>query len=115
MGGGTFQKEIKVTVVEKGIALPARLLPTPNPLGIHIGGICDENLNFVAGDRTEKDWANISSAYTVNTKDIIYLDEDVIYGGALIGHFGHFLTEYQNRLWFVVQDLQVDRGGRVKR
>ena len=104
-------KELKVTVVNKGIILPTRKLPDPNPLTAFAGGVCDKDLNFVAGDRTEKVWYNISSAYTVDKKDIIYLDEDVIYGGALIGHFGHFLTECQNRLWFVVQDSQVDRGG----
>ncbi|MBQ3443829.1 MAG: hypothetical protein IJG33_11350 [Selenomonadaceae bacterium] len=104
-------KELKVTVVDKGIILPSRLLPKPNILAKSEGGVCDKDLNFVAGDRAEGDTHNITSAYTVDKKDITYLDEDVIYGGAPVGHFGHFITECWNRLWFILQDLQVDRGG----
>ena len=108
-------QKLGVTVVEKGIVLPAQLLPAPNPSKKYSGGVCDKDFNFVAGDREKQNnWATIDSAYTVDRKDITYLDEDVIYGGALIDHFGHFLTESQSRLWFILQDLQVNGGGGIK-
>ena len=47
---------------------------------------------------------HIASAYTVDRKDIIQVDENVIYGGALVGIFGHFLTLGMKRLWFALQN-----------
>ena len=99
-------KELKVTTVEKGIILPTRVLPGHGAWGAFEGGVCDNDFNFVAGDRADGDYACVKSAYTVDRKDIVQLDEDVIYGGALHTHFGHFLTECWNRLWFVVQKLK---------
>ena len=95
--------ELEVKVVERGIILPSRKIK----FGTFQGGVCDENLNFVAGNKrkyAERGGFNtIESAYEVAREDIIQLDEDVIFGGLLAEHFGHFLTESLCRLWYVIQ------------
>lgn len=103
-------RELEVKVVEHGIVLPARIID-----GKWKGGVCDENFNFVAGftredpvsKRRGERFALIETSYTVDRKDIIELDEDVIFGGSLIGHFGHFMLECWSRLWYVVQNPNI--------
>ena len=99
-------RELEVQVVEEGIVLPARLNK-----GEYQGGVCDKDLNFVAGytrydSHTHKGdlnhWAAVVSAYKVDRRGITYFDEDVIFGGALMGHFGHFMVECWTRLWYVL-------------
>lgn len=91
---------LKVQTVENGIILPAR-----NKGGFK-GGVCDSNLNFIAGftrGGSTNGFAVVSDSYSVEPKDIIHVDDDVIYGGSLIGHFGHFMAECFCRLWYVVE------------
>ena len=103
-------RQLEVQIVEQGIVLPARLNK-----GEYQGGVCDKNLNFVAGyasnnpktfNGSRKVWVDVTSAYEVDKKEIICLDEDVIYGGALMGHFGHFITECLGRLWYILSHPQ---------
>ena len=78
-------RKLEVKVVEKGIILPT------HQKGFRFeGGVCDRNINFVAGYSRTRDnrahWGSVASAYSVDKKEISYLDEDVIFGGALMGH-----------------------------
>lgn len=89
--------------------MPARNIPN---IEKYEGGVCDNDFNLIAGftkrDPFEKygggsGFALVESSYTVERKEIIQLDEDVIFGGALIGHFGHFIMECWSRLWYIIQ------------
>ena len=98
----------EVKVIERGIVLPARLVN-----GTWEGGVHDKDFNFVAGylraippnkaNQFSK-WAVMESGYKVDRDKLVQLDEDVIFGGALIGHFGHFIMECWCRLWYVIQN-----------
>lgn len=93
----------EVKVIKRGIVLPARKHDD-----VWEGGVCDKNFKFVAGySRLENlsggGFACVCSSYSVNKKNIRQLDEDVIFGGSLIGHFGHFMLECWTRLWYVIQ------------
>jgi len=102
-----FDRTPEVKIIERGIILPARSIG-----GTWKGGVCDGDFNFIAGftredpisRRTWRRWAFtwVNSAYTVNRKEVFQLNEDVIFGGALMGHFGHFTLECWSRLWFVI-------------
>ncbi|MBR4151803.1 MAG: DUF563 domain-containing protein [Selenomonadaceae bacterium] len=101
-------RKLEVKTIEHGIILPMR-----KAKGTYEGGVCDKDFNFIAGfTRTSPPkktmgglkWCCVETGYTVNREEIIQLDEDVIYGGAFIGHFGHFFTEFLCRLWYVVQN-----------
>lgn len=100
-------KELEVKVIERGIFLPAR----ESEVGYE-GGVCDNDFNFVAGytrrvppldPEGNVEYCDLLSSYTVDRENIIQLDEDVIFGGALRGHFGHLLVECFCRLWYVLQ------------
>ncbi len=76
------------------------------------GGVCDNDFNFVAGfhrfSNPKRDaWINVDSAYEVPRKDIVQLVENVIFGGELNGHFGHFMMENWCRLWYVLQHPEI--------
>ena len=98
-------KKPAVQVIERGIILPARKIER-----LLYGGVCDENFNFVTGfsQRPNNGGGNIAicinRSYTVKREELIELDEDVIFGGTVVGHFGHFLVECWSRLWYVIQN-----------
>ena len=98
-------------IVNNGIVLPAR-----NTKDGWKGGVCDKNFNFVAGFsrhdlynnwKATSNFATVNASYTVNRDEIVKLDEAVIFGGSLIGHFGHFMMECWSRLWFVIKNPQL--------
>ncbi|MBR4904987.1 MAG: DUF563 domain-containing protein [Selenomonadaceae bacterium] len=105
-----MDKKLEVKVIEHGIVLPARDLK--NGKFEYTGGVCDNDFNFVAGFSRKSpngivkggvDWT-CNSSYTVAREELVQLNEDVIFGGTVMGHFGHFLVECLSRLWFVIQN-----------
>lgn len=98
-----FSEDVpEVKTLKRGIILPARKIDD-----VWAGGVCDRDFNFIAGftrkETSGGGFACVQSSYTVDRKKIIQLDEDVIFGGSLIGHFGHFISECWTRLWYVIQ------------
>jgi len=91
-------------VVRNGVVLPLKVLPGYTDLG---GGVCDENGNFITGhvrDNTVLDrWYNCRFSYPVS-QEISSCNETVVYGGILINHFGHALTESLSRIWWLVEN-----------
>ena len=106
LSDGKFSsRKLGVKVVDNGIILPARKHEVKRS---YTGGVCDKNFNFIAGYTRKANGklnhsVQLDSAYEVARDDIVQLDEDVIFGGVLNGHFGHFLTENCCRLWYVLQ------------
>lgn len=110
LSAGKFSdRELSIKIVKRAIILPARSIKVEVGYGGYSGGVCDNNFNFVAGYKRlnplkgKKSWIDVDSAYEVAREDIVELDEDVIFGGILNGHFGHFLMENWCRLWYVLQ------------
>ena len=100
------ERELEVKTIENGIILPARELSKK----VYEGGVCDNDFNFVAGHHRVKDiggWGSVISSYTVDRSDIKRSDEDVIFAGCFIQHFGHFFMECLGRLWYVLQHPEV--------
>lgn len=96
-----MQAHPNVQIVPNGIALPIKCSPGP----IWSGGICDENNKFIAGIETFKE-SSLKKSYSVDLKTVKYLDEDVIFGGVLLVHFGHMITDSMSRLWWYVKNKQ---------
>lgn len=100
---------LKVQEVANGIILPARVI-RPNPCvdDLYEGGVVDAKGNFIAGSiRVNKRYPGYMSVirgYSVKPEELSHSEEEVIYGGMVINHFGHFLVECMSRLWYVLQN-----------
>ncbi len=106
--------KLEVKVIEHGIVLPARKIEVG-----YAGGVCDNDFNFIAGyTRNYADgkaqetkgggrWCCLQSSYSVEREKFFQLDEDVLFGGTLMGHFGHFIMECWSRLWYVIQNPEL--------
>ena len=89
-----YKREVtpKVLEVRNGGVLPLKKVERSRN-GVFRGGICDENNIFVAGHvRKENVLMNLSCIEGYEADFFEYMDEEVIYGGILIGFFGHALT-----------------------
>lgn len=99
------ERSLQVMTIEKGILLPP---DNWNPqTGEFQGGVCESNGKFVAGlfrnQPPHAGFYGISAAYPFAADELAYVDRDVIFGGILIGHFGHFILECLGRLWYVLE------------
>ena len=97
-----------VQEIDNGICLPLKYSGKPGKFNhVFCGGCCDANGNFVAGHsrRENNTPTNLSciSAYPVPEAELEFRDETVIFGGMLIGHWGHLITDSSARLWYPVR------------
>lgn len=99
-------RKLGVREVERGIFLPNKRVK-----GKTYGGVCDENFNFIAGHElfsprvNNLDNRHIWGSYTVHQKDIEYIDETVVYAGAMFNHPGHLISEcFADRMWWFVKN-----------
>ncbi len=102
------EREPTVKSVENGIILPARKKEYKEDHR-YVGGVCNRNLKFVAGYSNIapgklNGWCCIDEAYPIERTEIEQSNEEVIWGGALICHFGHIITECLSRMWYVVEN-----------
>ncbi len=106
-------RQLEVNCLTSGILLPPKVSKRGG--GQYSGGVCDENFNFVAGMlRMGKGYTKnggyfgIAESYKVSNNLVKNSDETVIFGGVLIAHFGHFILECMSRLWYVLENPDVE-------
>ena len=96
---------LKIEEVKNGYILPAIRKNDGRP-GEYAGGVCNNQGEFVAGFYRTKNspgYYGIGSCYQFDRTQIEAQDETVIYGGVIVGHFGHFILECMGRLWAVIK------------
>lgn len=91
--------DLKVFEYAQGIILP-RMQTTDGPKW-GLGGVCDKNNCFVEASFYDGGWAKHGGYYDWTEED--YCDEDVVYIGLFLSHWGHFLVDLTGRMWFVQQ------------
>ena len=101
-------RELNVQEVENAIILPNREIKN----GEYAGGVCDSNFNFIAGflrngkySKERPGYYGVGSCYYVDKKKLKVIDETVIFGGIIVGHFGHFILEGMSRLWWCINNI----------
>jgi len=100
--------ELEVKKIANGIVHPLR----KNVKGVFAltGGVTDSNFGFLELSLTKRvtpasfvmvyqDWFRGPIKET-DLNSIKYVDEDVVFLGALNGHYGHFILEGLSRLWY---------------
>lgn len=105
-------RSLGVLELDRGIVLPS---VESEKMGTYGGGVCDRGFSFVAGflrndinPAKNHLYYGLNTAYSVPRSEIIYRDECVIFGGVLVGHFGHFILESMGRLWYVLQNDKLE-------
>ena len=96
----------EVQEIQEGIILPPKLVKKTRD-GVYAGGVCDKELQFVAGfERDVNRVINLTciGSYEVKQDELEYKDISVIFGGVFIKFFGHFLSECMSRLWWILEN-----------
>ena len=94
-------RELRIRVLENGILVPP--LDKSNQFGS--GGVFDSDLKFFAGyDNLYADKRDENSTVELESTSIAQSDEEVIFGGGLTCHFGHFISEDLSRMWFPIEN-----------
>ena len=115
----TYQKtnSLEFETIARGIVHPLQLSETMRFEDNQFGGVTDSDLKFVDLSLTRRiSPPNIPGEFpnwfkganpNVNYSDIDYLDEEVVFLGALSKHYGHFILEGLARLWFYLDEINL--------
>lgn len=103
-----FQDRVlTVDTVEDYIVLPLRQERVDARGAKFSGGIIDEKMKFYAPSAHVHDLngeqGSLKEGYAVDLSTVVSDERTVIWGGVLFDHFGHFLCESLNRLWYAAQ------------
>ena len=102
-------RTVEVKTIDNGM-----IIPPPERTDQLGGGVFDQNFKFVAGcDNLHRDKRGADFDITTNKKfdrnAIEHSDEEVIFGGGLTCHFGHFVSESLSRMWYLIENPRVRR------
>lgn len=113
---GIGSPEKPVTRHDGALVLPLKVIPGTSAIwgdGLFQGGVCDADGNLIAGQFRSIDEQDTNRScvrgYKPVSDDIEYRDEEVIFGGILVSHWGHMLVDATSRLWYLVSP---DSGNR---
>lgn len=108
--------ELDVKEIRNGIVHP--LISNVNALKAITGGVTDNDFGFIELSLTKrvtprhiqsleiKDWF-IAPLKGSDVDSIKYVNEDVVFLGALSGHYGHFILEGLSRLWYFLNPANI--------
>ena len=101
------ERKLNVTEIDNGIILPAKFVGE----SVSKGGVFDSNMNFVAGffrnNPPNAGMFGVCGAYEVDK--IVKSNNEVIFGGLLMGLFGHFILECLGRMWYILNNREDKR------
>ncbi|UQZ33772.1 hypothetical protein C2I18_09690 [Paenibacillus sp. PK3_47] len=111
--------EPTVECIDNGIIVPAEAFNDELGNYKYRGGVLDAEGEFVKssglykGLDFGKELLSMAECPVINPDDCLYIDEEVVYYGFFIYHWGHFLFESTNRLWYYLQGDFKARGTRL--
>lgn len=109
---------LRIERISNGIVHPLQLSRVGKVENNEFGGVTDEKLNFIDLSLTKRvsppnfkinfhDWYK-GASLDCSVLDIDYIDEDVVFLGALPKHYGHFILEGLSRLWFCLNPENIN-------
>ncbi len=106
----TYEKPINVVEIDDGYILPTK--KSNKYTGMWDGGVCNKDKQFVAGlirgkNLSQRYYFGVLSSYDFD-KPEEYIDSTVIFGGVLVGLFGHFILDSLSRFWYILNNLDKD-------
>ena len=107
--------EVEAPTYKNGLLLPPRRskeAAASHELTFE-GGICAADGSYVAGHLRNafepQSHLSCFGPYVVDNDEVVYRDEDVIFGGFIFSRFSHQLVESTSRLWYVTDRKNDDR------
>ena len=108
------QRPLELRGIPDGVVFPLKLSESNEAETNEFGGVCTADLQFVQLSLTKRvsppnfychfqDWFRGASAAEAKN-EIDYVDEEVVFLGALPKHYGHFILEGLARLWFYLKE-----------
>ena len=94
-------KKLKAKIVDNAIILPAKLDESDLPKLWAIGGVVDSNDNFVEESNSRYLFGGY---YEFNYDYVNVIDEEVVFFGPFVKHWGHFICDQISRLWFILDN-----------
>ena len=92
------KKKLQVTTVENGIILPAHICEDKLWAS---GGVIDERGKFIKESATSY---LFGEKYNYNEDKVKTIDEEVVFFGPFVRHWGHFICDQINRLWYIMKN-----------
>ena len=99
-----IEKELKVDVILNGFVLPVKKYYNPHKTLCGTGGVVDSRYNYVQSSAMlgHNMADRLCESYDFNRKNVEYINESVIYINHFIHHWGHYLLDVINRLWYIL-------------
>lgn len=95
-----FREDIDFRTYNQAVVFPLKRFPGDNLL-FGRGGVNDSSGNYIESSAIKD---RVEGSYPIEETALI--DETVVYCGYLVNHWGHFLIEAVNRLWFYLENDQ---------
>ncbi|MBR2923189.1 MAG: glycosyltransferase family 61 protein [Alphaproteobacteria bacterium] len=89
-------------IADNAFILPTKKIVDNDGVISFEGGVVDAEMKFIQNSqflRANKGGCLLKS-YEFSQTEAEYIDEEVLYAGVLINHFGHFLVEGLSRIWY---------------
>ena len=98
--------------VEEGFVLPLKKSIDDFGTSYFRGGVTDSCGVFVEMSRHWRGskGGSLTEGYDFSLKDAEIVPKEVLYGGVFVNHFGHFLMESTNRLWYLIENKEKKSG-----
>lgn len=96
-----LERDLGVKIVENGTILPAKQDLNAKPKLWAIGGVVDSNDNFITESCSRYLFGGY---YEHNEAYDDYIDEEVVFLGPFVSHWGHFICDQISRLWYIVDN-----------
>ncbi len=92
-------------IVDDAVVLPAQKFADGDGKAFFRGGVIDDNGNFVVQSQHVRNTHDGAMLEGYDCPDeVVFENKEVLYGGVLMQHFGHFLLETTNRLWYWIEN-----------
>ncbi len=95
------KKKLSTYEVVNGIVLPAKKDERMDAKLWAIGGVIDESGNFI--EESSSGYL-FGGNYEYNENFVDISEEEVVFMGPFIKHWGHFICDQISRLWYVIDD-----------
>lgn len=93
-----LERPLKVEEIKCGVILPSKEdLRLENKKLWAVGGVLDEVGNFVVASEMGNLWGG---EYHYDLAEECIIDEDVLFMGPFVAHWGHFICDEISRLWY---------------